>query len=134
MKNHTEPKHGILNLEYLEATELKKRAAEDAVKDADYYAFITRPRQVRSEGSNGLNQVSDFMKSNKDSGLKVGSPEGLDGLFICSNDGGDKLLLSDEMLQISLADEVAALAAEPIRIFHVKAPAPWVAEIRAGKA
>ncbi len=124
----------MLNLEYLEATELKKRAAEDAVRDADYYAFNTQPRQLKAEGSKGLEPVSDFLKSNKDVGLKVGSPEGLDGLFIRSNDGGDKLLLSDEMMQISLADEVAALAAEPIRIFHVKAPAPWVEEVRAGNA
>ena len=134
MKNHTEPKHGMPNLKYLEATELKRRAVEDAVKDADYFAFITRPRQVRVEGSKGLDPVSDFMKSDKDTALKAGSPEGLDGLFIRSNDGGDKLLLSDEMLQISFADEVAALSVEPIRIFHVKAPAPWVEEVRAGKA
>ena len=134
MKNHTEPKHGMLNLEYLEATELKRRAAEDAVKDADYYAFNTRPRQATTEGSKGLDSVSDFLKASKDASVKIDSAEGLDGLFIRSNDGGDKLVLSDEMLGISLADEVAALATEPIRIFHVKAPAPWVEEVRAGQA
>jgi hypothetical protein len=87
LKNHTEPKHRTLNLEYLEAAELKRRAAEDAVKDADCYAFNTRPQQGMSEGSKGLEPVSDSLKSSKDSGLKVSSEEGLDGLFIRSNDG-----------------------------------------------
>jgi hypothetical protein len=134
LKNHTEPEHRMPDLEQLEAMELKRRAAEDAVKDADSYALNTRPQREKTSEAKGLDPVSNLLKTGKHASVRVDSQEGIDGVFIHSNEGGASLVLSDEMLEISLADEVAALAAEPIRIFHVQAPAPWVEQIHAGKA
>ncbi len=134
MKNPTELEHRIPDLGQLEATELKRRAAEDAVKDADSYASSTRPQPKKDSEASRLDPVSYLLKASKHTGVHVGSQDGIDGLFIRSNEGGASLVLSEEMLEISLADEVSALAAEPIRIFHVQAPAPWVEQVHAGKA
>jgi len=133
LKNHTDPKYGMADLGQLEATELKRRAAEDAVKDADTYAFNTRPQRKKPSGTNGLDPVSYLLTTKHPRG-RVGSTEGIDGLLIHTNEGGGSLVLSDEILDISLADEVAALAVEPIKIFHVQAPAPWVEQVLVGKA
>lgn len=133
LKNHTDPKCGMADLGQLEATELKRRAAEDAVKDADTYAFNTRPQRKKASVTNGLDPVS-YLLTTKHPRERVESTEGIDGLLIHANGGDASLVLSDEILEISLADEVAALASEPIRIFHVQAPAPWVEQVLVGKA
>jgi len=131
LKNHTEPEHGRADLEQPDAAELKRRAAEDAVSDADSYALDTRPRCKMPSGAEGLDPASSLLTNPYARG-RVGSQEGIDGLLIHPSEGGTRLVLSDEILEISHADEVAALMAEPIKIFHVQAPVPWVEEIRAG--
>ena len=133
MKNLTEPKCGTRDAEQLDATELKRRAAEDAVKDADSYAISVRPQRNKESVAKGLDPVSYLLKA-KQPRVSVGSQEGIDGLLIHANDSQANLVLSDEMLEISLADDVAALDVEPIRIFHVQCPAPWVERILVGKA
>jgi hypothetical protein len=133
LKNLTEPKHGIKNPEQLDARELKRRAAEDAVRDADSYAISARPQRKKDSVVQGLDPISYLLKA-KQPRESVGSQEGIDGLLIHANDSQANLVLSDEMLEISLADEVAALEVEPIKIFHVQGPAPWVEQIFAGKA
>jgi hypothetical protein len=133
LKNLTENDCGGRKLEKLDATELKRRAAEDAVKDADSYATSARPQPRKASAVKGIDQVSDLMKP-KQEPPSAESPDGIDGILIHANDCGASLVLSDEMLQISLADEVAALAAEPIKIFHVDGPSPWVEQVIAGKA
>ncbi len=134
MKNHSDLESGKVNLEQLDALELKRRAAEDAVKDADSYAFSTRPKHNRkTSGAKGVDSYSYLLKA-KHASVRVGSQDGIDGVLIHSNEGKASLVLSDEILEISLPDEVAALAAEPIRIFHVQSPSPWVEQVFAGEA
>lgn len=134
MKNYTEPKHRMSDLEQLEAMELKRRAAEDAVKDADYYALKTRPEREKTSAAKQFDPVSHLLKTGKYNSMRVGSQEGIDGVFVRPDEAGNILVLSDEMLEISLADEVSALTEEPIRIFHVQSPTPWVEQVHAGEA
>jgi hypothetical protein len=133
LKNFTELKYGTSDLGQPDATELKKRAAEDAVRDADSYAFSTRPQPKKAPTVKEMNPVSYLMKAKQPS-ASVGSQEGIDGVLIHANDSQTNLVLSDEMLQISLPDEVAALAVEPIKLFHVQGPAPWVEQVHVGRA
>lgn len=133
MKNLTELKYGTRDPEQLEAMELKRRAAEDAVRDADSYAISARPQRKKDSVVQGVDSFSYLLKA-KQPRVSVGSQEGIDGLLIHANDSQTNLVLSDEMLEVSLADEVAALEDEPIKIFHVQGPAPWVEQIFAGKA
>jgi hypothetical protein len=133
LKNLTESKCGTRTLEKLDATELKRRAAEDAVNDADSYATSARPQPRKTSVVKGLDQVSHLMKAVPGPAPSE-PPEGIDGILVRANDCGSSLVLSDEMLQFSLADEVSALASEPIKIFHVHGPAPWVEQVIAGKA
>jgi hypothetical protein len=133
LKNLTENKCGTQKLEILDATELKRRAAEDAVKDADSYAFSARPQPRKTAEVKGLDQVSHFMQTKEES-ESGDQPEGIDGIMVHANDCGARLVLSDEMMQISLAAEIAALASEPVKIFHVDGPAPWLEQVIAGKA
>jgi hypothetical protein len=133
LKNLAESKCGTRKLEKLDATELKRRAAEDAVKDADSYATTARPQTGKTSAVKGLDQVSHLMKG-VPVPAAVETPEGIDGILVRANDCGSSLVLSDEVLQISLVDEVAALTSEPIKIFHVHGPTPWVEQVIAGKA
>lgn len=133
LKNLTDLKYGTRDPEQLDAMELKRRAAEDAVRDANSYAISARPQRKKDAVVQGLDPVSYLVKA-KQPRVSVGSQEGIDGLLIHANDSRTNLVLSDEMLEISLADEVAALDVDPIRIFHVQGPAPWVEQILAGKA
>ena len=133
MKNLTDLKYSTWDTEQLDARELKRRAAEDAVRDADSYAVSARPQRKKDSVVQGIDPISSLMKA-KQPQASVGSQEGVDGLLIHANDSQTNLVVSDEILQVSLADEVAALEAEPIRIFHVQSPAPWVEHVFAGKA
>lgn len=133
MKNLTESKYGTRDPEQPDARELKRRAAEDAVRDANSFAVSARPQRKKDSVVQDLDPISYLMKS-KQLQPSVGSQEGIDGLFIRANDGKTNLVVSDEILQVSFADEVAALEGEPIRIFHVRGPAPWVEHVLAGKA
>ena len=133
MKNNTGPKHSTEDPKQLDATELKRRAEEDAVRDADSYASARRPRPKQSSPAKDLDTRTCVQTAQHSPGREV-QQEGIDGLLIHSNEGGSRLVLSEEILEISLADEVAALMVDPIKIFHIKAPAPWVEEVRAGRA
>lgn len=133
MKNVTENKCGTWKLENLDATELKRRAAEDAVKDADSYAVSARPQPRKTTTVKGLDQVFHLMRTREEP-ESGDSPEGIDGIMVHANDCAASLVLSDEMLKISLPDEIAALASEPVKIFHVEGSAPWLEQVIAGKA
>jgi hypothetical protein len=133
LKNLTELKYGKADLRQLDASELKRRAAEDAFKDADSYAVGASPQVKAPASVKGVNPVSYLMKA-KPSRVSVDSPEGIDGVLVRANDSQASLVLSDELQQVSLADEVAALEDEPVRIFHVQGPSPWVEQVLAGKA
>lgn len=133
MKNDIEFKQFTGETEQLDAISLKRRAAEDAVKDADSYAISTRPQSKKIAESKGLGPVADLLGA-KQTRIRVGAQDGIDGLLIHANEDDPRLVLSDELLEISLADEAEALEVEPITIFHVQAPAPWVEYVQAGKA
>lgn len=133
MKNDMEFNQIVAKLEQLDATSLKRRAAEDAVKDADSYAVSTRPQHKKKVEPKGLDPVTDLLGA-KQARLRIGLQDGIDGLLIHANEDDPRLVLSDELLEISLADEAEALETEPIRIFHVRAAAPWVQQVHAGKA
>ncbi|HEX5412896.1 MAG TPA: hypothetical protein VFZ27_13685 [Terriglobia bacterium] len=133
MKNLTEPKCTRTDLGQLDASELKRRAVEDAFRDADSYAVAARSQTSAASPVKQVNPVSYLMKA-KQSPVTVGPQEGIDGVLVHANDSQANLVLSDELLQVSLADEIAALVEEPIRIFHVRGPAPWVEQVLAGKA
>ena len=123
----------MADLERLDAAELKRRAEQDAVRDADSYARATRIRRKNATAPRGLDAHADLLTGKRPRG-KIGSQEGIDGLLIHSNEGGSRLVLSEEILDISLADEVAAIMTEPIKIFHIQSSTPWVEEVRAGRA
>lgn len=133
MKNNTDFELFAAKLERLDAMSLKRRAAEDAVKDADLYAFSTRLQHKKTVEHKNIDVATNLLGA-KQTRVGVGSQDGIDGLLIHSNEDERRLVLSDEILQISLADEAEALEAEPIMIFHVQAPAPWVEQVHAGKA
>jgi hypothetical protein len=133
LKNLTEPKYGKADLGQLDASELKRRAAEDAFKDADSYAVGASPQVKTPPSVKGVNPVSYLMKA-KPSRVSADSQEGIDGVLVHANDSQSSLVLSDELLQVSLTDEIAALEDEPVRIFHVQGPSPWVEQVLAGKA
>jgi len=133
LKNLTEQNYCTRDPEQPDARELKRRAAEDAIRDADSYAVSSRPQRKKDSVVQGLDPISYLLKA-KQSQASVGSQEGIDGLLIHANDSQANLVVSDEMLQVSHPAEVAALEDEPIRIFHVQSPAPWVEHVFAGKA
>lgn len=121
------------NLEQLDAVSLKRRAAEDAVKDADSYAFSTRPQRRVAVESKKTDPVAHLLDT-RNARLRVGSQDGIDGLLIHADESDPMLVLSDELLEISRAIEEEVLGAEPLKIFHVQAPSPWVEQVYAGKA
>lgn len=121
------------DLKQLDATELKRRAEEDAVRDADSFARAVRVRRNKPSAAQRFDAQS-YLLTGKNSRGRVAAQEGIDGLLIHSNEGDSSLVLSEEILEISLADEVAAIMTEPIKIFHIQTPAPWVEEVRACRA
>lgn len=133
MKNLTDLKYGTRDPEQVDARELKRRAAEDAVRDADSYAVSARTQHRKGSVAQTLDPIS-YLLETRQSQASIGSEEAIDGLLIHANDNHANLVVSDEILQVSLADEVRALEVEPIRIFHVQSPAPWVEHVLAGKA
>lgn len=133
MKNNIDFSRFAADLEQLDAMSLKRRAAEDAVKDADSYAFSTRPQHRKKEEPKCPDPVAALLGS-KHARVKIGAQDGIDGLLIHANEDDPRLVLSDELLEVSIADEAEALEAEPLKIFHVQGPTPWVEQVHAGKA
>ncbi|TAM83877.1 MAG: hypothetical protein EPN47_03440 [Acidobacteria bacterium] len=133
MKNLTETKHTKTDLGQLDESELKRRAAEDAFKDADSYAVAARSQSNTAPSVKRVNPVSYLIKG-KQLRVSVDPPEGIDGVLVRANDSRASLVLSDELLQASLAVEIATLVDEPIRIFHVQGQTPWVEQVLVGKA
>lgn len=133
MKDPMESNHIAAELKRLDATSLKKRAAEDAVKDAESYASATRYRQSTETKAKESGPLAELLGA-KQAQVKAGSQDGIDGLVIHANEDDPRLVLTSELLEISLVEEAEALETEPMTIFHVQAPAPWVEYVRAGKA
>ena len=133
MKNNGKFEKDKTDLERQDARALKKRAAEDVTQDADSYVSKTRPQSEQIMGSNPLEQLAHLL-SHMLAGGRAGSQDEIDGLLIYSGENGSRLVLSDELLEISREADAASLATEPIRIFHVQASAPWVQRVRPGHA
>lgn len=133
MKNNGKFEKDKTDLKRQDAWALKKRAAEDVTQDADSYVSKTRPQSEQLMGSNPLEQLAHLL-SHTLARVRAGSQDEIDGLLIYSSEKGARLVLSDELLEISHEADAVALATEPIRIFHVQAPAPWVQRVRPGHA
>jgi hypothetical protein len=133
LKNNNDLEAEIASIDQPEAAELKRRATEDAFKDADSFAMHSRMERKKVPGASASDLISYLLKT-KQAPARVGPQDGIDGLFIHPSESAAKLVLSDELQKVSLEDEVAALATEPIRIFHVQAPAPWVEQVLPGNA
>ncbi len=114
-------------------TSLRKRAAEDAVGDADSYAIRVRCEFEKVMTPNGREPSASSL-SKESAKAKVGLEEEIDGVLIHSVEGATRLILSDELLQISNASEVESIGVDPIRLFHVQSRSPWMQQVRAGAA
>lgn len=133
MKNKAELKRDKPVLQRQDAVALRKRATEDAVKDADTYASSSRPLLGKAKGSDNREALA-YLLSPKQPQVRVDTQDEIDGLLIRSCEGLSKLVLSDEVSEVSLVAEAKVLAAEPLRIFHVQGPAPWVQQVHPGEA
>ena len=113
LKNIAEPEQYTSDQDRQDSMALKSRAADDVRRDADSFASNNRPQYDKTEGTSGLGLVVElFCPKRKRAG--AGSPDGIEGLLIHSVGG----TTSDELLEIFLAAQVEALAAESMRIFH----------------
>lgn len=133
MKNTPEPGKFTRNRERRDNTALAKRAAEDAVEDANLFAILVR-RQLEKSMPARIHDSSVHSKSGKRQ--KAGSEldEEIDGVLIHPIEGTTQLVLSDELQQISLESEVKSIQSEPLRLFHVQSRSPWVQQVLPGAA
>lgn len=111
LKNNSESKQ--CEPEQRDATALKKRAADDAVKAADSYASERCPQRNANVGSSCLGLVTELYCPDGSSPA-AGSPGGIDGRLVHSVGGATR----DELLEIFLAAEAEALASQSIRIYR----------------
>lgn len=133
MKNYATSKESKTNREQQDETVLRRRAAEDAVQDADSYAI--RVRRQFEKVTTSCNRGPSVSSLSKESAkAKAGLDEEVDGVLIHSVEGTTRLILSDEILQISNASEVESIGIDPIRLFHVQSRAPWMQQVRPGAA
>lgn len=111
LKNDSESKH--CEPERQDATALRKRAADDAVRAADWYASKSWRQPDANVGSSSLGLVTElFCPKRMRPG--AGSPDGIDGRLVHSVAGAT----SDELLEIFLAAEAEALGSQSMRIFR----------------
>lgn len=127
------PVNSKLDRERQDKTALKNRAVEDAVEDADSYAIRVRREFENVRSPNRKDSLSTSL-TQKNAGATVDSLEGIDGVLIHSVEGTTKLVLSDELLQISSVSEAESVMVEPMNLFHVQSRAPWVQLVRPGAA
>ncbi|MEJ2007962.1 MAG: hypothetical protein P8Z30_07370 [Acidobacteriota bacterium] len=133
MKNNAISDQTKVDQKRLDETALRRRAAEDAVGDADSYAIRVR-RQFQNVAMPSGRERSDYSLSKETAGGKVGPLEEIDGVLIHAVEGTTRLILSDEILEISSTSAGESIVVEPIRLFHVQSRAPWTQQVRAGAA
>jgi len=133
LKNHFTSAKSNADRQWQDETSLRKRAAEDAVGDADSYAIRVRREFEKAMTANGQ-EPSALAFSREDAKAKVGVEEEVDGVLIHSLDGKTKLILSDEILHVSKLSEVESIGVDPIRLFHVQSRFPWMQQVRPGAA
>lgn len=113
---------------------LAKRAAEDAVEDANSFAVLVR-RQFEKSMPQGKGKLSILLQSGVNEKAGAGfDDEEIDGVLIHPIEGSTQLVLSDELQQICLETEVEAIQSEPLRLFHVQSRSPWVQCVVPGAA
>lgn len=133
MKNDAITATNKVNLQLQDATELRKRALEDAFEDADSYAIRVRREFENNRTASNQNPLASSLgrQNSRDS---AGSLEEIDGVLIHSVEGTTKLVLSDELLEISNSSEAESVAIDPMNLFHVQSRSPWVQRVRPGMA
>lgn len=133
MKNTAESRKFAENRERRQPKTLAKRAAEDAVEDADLFAVLVRRQFEKSMPTKSHDSSVPLQTVRK---CKVGaeSDEEIDGVLIHPIEGTTRLVLSDELQEISLDAEVESIRSEPITLFHVQSRFPWVQKVLPGSA
>lgn len=106
---------------------------EDAFEDADSYAIRVRREFENNRTASNQNPLASSLgrQNSRDS---AGSLEEIDGVLIHSVEGTTKLVLSDELLEISNSSEAESVAIDPMNLFHVQSRSPWVQRVRPGMA
>lgn len=112
---------------------LRRRAAEDAVEDADSYAIRVR-RQFERAVMPYSREPSASLLSAECAKAQVGLEGEIDGVLIHPVEGATRLILSDELLDISGASAAELIGLAPIRLFHVQSRSPWTQQVRPGAA
>lgn len=134
MKNNAESIKSNGDGEQTDATALRKRAAADAVEDANSFAILVR-RQFQKSLSASSPEPFAHVQSKGKPGTVVGSQDDeVDGVLIHPVEGSTQLVLSDELMQISLPAEIESIKSEPIRLFHVQSRTPWMQRVSPGNA
>lgn len=135
LKNNAESRKICREGDQADATALQKRAAEDAVEDANLFAILVRRQFEKSMPASKPEASAHFQCKGK-TVMPGGSQDEdeVDGVLIHPVEGSTQLILSDELLQISLATEVESIKSEPIRLFHVQSRTPWMQQVCSGSA
>jgi hypothetical protein len=111
-KHNAESEPHTSKQERQDSMALKKRAADDARKDADSFASHIRPQHDKTGRPSGLDLVAELFCPRPER-AGAGSPDGINGLLTYVVAG----TASDDLLEIFLAAEVEALAAQSARIY-----------------
>lgn len=106
---------------------------EDAVEDADSYAIRVRREFEHPRKPSRRDLLTSSLRQ-ESARTTVGSLEEIDGVLIHSVEGTTRLVLSDELLQISNTSEAESVSVEPMNLFHVQSRSPWVQRVRPGAA
>lgn len=135
LKNNAQSRKTCREGDQPDARALQKRAAEDAVEDANLFATLVRRQFEKSMPASKPEAPAHFQSKGK-TAIPGGSQDedGVDGVLIHPVEGSTQLVLSDELLQISLAAEVESIKSEPIRLFHVQSRTPWMQQVCSGSA
>lgn len=111
-KNNANAEPHTSELERQDSIALKRRAADDARKDADSFVSHGQPQEDKSAWPTGFDLVREmFCPEGKGAG--AGSPDGIGGFLTYVVAG----TTSEELLGIFLAAQAEALAAQSARIY-----------------
>jgi hypothetical protein len=116
-----------------DASTLKKRATEEAVEGADWFASYSR-RLYENIVVRNTERIFSFVRFGDDGRLREYEQKEVEALLIHSGRSAGRLVLSDILLLRCLASGAEGISVEPIRIFHVQSPVPWVQEVIPGSA
>jgi hypothetical protein len=133
VKGHNRTTKDTLDWEPPDASPLKERAEEDPVEGADWFATYSRRLYERVVVRNS-ERIFSFVRPENDGRIREYEQKEVEALLIHSGRKRGRLVLSDSLLLKWIACGSEGIAVEPIRIFHVQSPVPWVQEVIPGSA